>query len=224
MGDQLVLDNIYVYLYSVRSSALSRKGSKMRDAVKRVFYLETGVTGPWSTGEIDLTVVSEPKANIVSSRCQNGFHAPVFDFDFEVARRGQQIIFLGAKLVALHYRNLAIALHRMDIITTRERDRILRSTPDTLSGIEKATVRFRKIVPFKLRPSKTAGHFHLLMDILLSWHQYTELLEVFCSTGIIEKRFLNLCGRHKMGMLYLVGRKDGVRDYSQVEAGWHAYR
>lgn len=43
--------------------------------------------------------------------------------------------------------------------------------------------------PVKLYPSSTEGHYHLIIDKTLHWHQYESLLWALANVGIIEEGY-----------------------------------
>lgn len=42
-----------------------------------------------------------------------------------------------------------------------------------------------------LKESETPGHFHLLIDVPMSWTQYAKLLNVLVEVGILEEGYVN---------------------------------
>lgn len=48
-------------------------------------------------------------------------------------------------------------------------------------------------LPAVLIPSSTEGHFHLVIDKLIPWDSYLELLNVLADVGIIESGYVEAC-------------------------------
>lgn len=43
-----------------------------------------------------------------------------------------------------------------------------------------------------LMPSETEGHFHLYIDVPMSWEDYAKLIEVMGEVGILEPGYVNM--------------------------------
>jgi hypothetical protein len=70
---------------------------------------------------------------------------------------------------------------------------------DTMSAI------FQLIVPAKLVPSSTEGHFHLYLETEMDWPDYLRLMRAMVEAGLLEKEWVDMNERRKMAMLRKVG-------------------
>ena len=127
------------------------------------------------------------KANLVSSLCDNGLHAPALDIDFPVtleAREGGRFLLKMDKAMTkdVNYRLLDV-LHRLGISSVCHTAGIL---------IDCSA---------KLFPSSTHGHFHLYLDICLSWNDYADLLGALDEARIIERRYYKIAMDRKQTYL-----------------------
>jgi hypothetical protein len=61
----------------------------------------------------------------------------------------------------------------------------------------KHTVMLDLDVPSALIPSSTPGHYHLYIDVKMSWWRYRALLKQLSSAGIIEKGYYEASLRRK---------------------------
>jgi len=69
-------------------------------------------------------------------------------------------------------------------------------------------------VPCTLIPSSTEGHFHLLIDVPMSWEQYTRLLDVMWEVGILQEGFVRLMTARGATFVRKPGvRKNDTRNY-----------
>jgi hypothetical protein len=70
-------------------------------------------------------------------------------------------------------------------------------------------------VPASLLPSSTPGHWHLYIDVPMSWWRYRRLLHQLYKAGIIEKGFYELAMSRKQTFV----RRPGIT--KQNEAAFH---
>lgn len=56
-------------------------------------------------------------------------------------------------------------------------------------------------VPATLIPSSTEGHSHLYIDVPMTWRTYRRLLKECGRAGIVDKKFVKVSIREKMGLL-----------------------
>src|SRR6187399_43822 len=47
-----------------------------------------------------------------------------------------------------------------------------------------------------LLPSTTPGHFHLYIDVPMSWENYQKLLDVMAEVGILEKGYVDVSKKY----------------------------
>ena len=170
---------------------------------ERTFWLEEQYHNDYT---VDTTIVesSESKANLVSSLCVDGGHAPAIDVDREVQFLKKKIIFPGILVAGVTYRSVAGALARCGIISQGELTRILASTIDIYWYRD---MPFRVIVPTRVVLSKTDGHFHLFFDIRTRWDHYSALLQALEEAEVVETDFIKMTEDKGMSLLYLHGRK-----------------
>lgn len=56
-------------------------------------------------------------------------------------------------------------------------------------------------MPAALRPSKTPGHYHLVVGQTMSWRRYKRLLRAMVRAGLIEKDWYRLVKRRGQALL-----------------------
>lgn len=61
-------------------------------------------------------------------------------------------------------------------------------------------------VPCRLVRSSTEGHFHLYIDVPMTWTKYLKLLEALHDAGVVESGYLQCARRDKQSLL----RKPGI--------------
>lgn len=63
--------------------------------------------------------------------------------------------------------------------------------------------------PARLVPSTTPGHFHLYLDIKMSWPTYRRLLEALADAGVIEEGYAEASIERKNSFVRKPGIKKG---------------
>lgn len=61
-------------------------------------------------------------------------------------------------------------------------------------------------VPARLIPSSTPGHFHLYIDVPMSWEQYDTVLSALAFAGVVEDGYVNASRSREQSFL----RRPGV--------------
>lgn len=56
-------------------------------------------------------------------------------------------------------------------------------------------------MPAVLRPSKTQGHFHLIIDHPMTWRSYKRLLRSLVRAGLVEQEWYGLVRRRRQALI-----------------------
>ena len=128
-------------------------------------------------------------AKIIGSLCEDGTHAPVLDIDFPArllaSPDGKQTLVFDIKIAADEARALMDEAKELGISGRGDGSWMVLDCPAILV------------------PSETLGHFHLYLEVKLSWPQYEMFLTVLCRAGIIERGFYDVCMRNKKSTVTL---------------------
>ena len=148
------------------------------------FFSTVGLENP-------LFPTSPKHASMVGSLCEDGMHAPVLDVDFAVqlleAYDGKSTLILDAWPKEEDVRTLDL------IVKETGAGREARIT-NRGGGSLQMVLNCQAI----LFPSETAGHFHLYLEIKLSWSQYEAFLAALFRAGVIEQDFYEMSLRNRM--------------------------
>lgn len=157
--------------------------------------------GEWKPSESDLRLP------------QGTWHAPLFDLDYPAAAMASG----GATRLVLHRPVSRPALASLRLLMAEIGLARLPPESDEASGppgIESYRAQaympettFDLVVPARLVPSSTTGHFHLYLDVRVRWEDYVRLLEEMRDAGLVDGGWFDLALRRKMAVL----RKPHVR-------------
>lgn len=154
------------------------------------------------------TRVPEPEAELVSSLCESGLHAPALDIDYPaeletlpVPKPDLNMLTVYRSIAFRPYARLLIAMAQTSLVQPgHARMLINEAGPRTypfIVGLES---------PARLVPSSTPNHHHLYLDTELPWNDYALLLKRFEEATIIQRGFYRASMERKQTML----RKPGV--------------
>jgi hypothetical protein len=154
-------------------------------------YLKTSdwrTVGGYRVFEETLQEVTAPygRANLIGSRTTNGWHAPLFDIDqsAELLTRGDHTeVVIHSTCRGRHFRKLAAALCNAELSELLPAG-ILRDS------VVPIPLLFN--VPVRLRPSKTAGHFHLYVDYEVPWSAYAAILRAGAKARVFDPDWVKL--------------------------------
>lgn len=223
---QRVSWNVLCYACSYKRRGLEPDCPECRSARMQPlskYQAEGGGTGFWIDKDgpfVSSLCEGEWKPSDSDSNLPQGRrHAPLFDLDFPATWTSSG---RGGRLVALRpvprtkYLGLLEMMERfrlVDPLTTYASWVLTDGRQDGIAGYRVpgsdtlVEAVFQVIVPAKLVPSSTEGHFHLYLEMEMDWQDYLSLMRLMVGAGLLEKEWVELSERRKMAML----RKPGVR-------------
>ncbi len=175
----------------------------MPDPMRRTYWSEGWSSQKNHYGDVvgfTLHASAEACADCIGSRTADGCHAPLLDLDFPASLRPDE----GAPGRTRLFIERDVPDERLRSVWERLFDAGFGPPPTEIVPAEHASLAF--IVPIRLLPSRSPGHFHLYIDATISWKQQVELLEDLAWAGIIEARFRDMCLRQRMSFLRVPGR------------------
>lgn len=153
-----------------------------------------------------------------ANRPQGRRHAPIFDFDFPVTwtplDRGGELS-IHRHVGRSDYLALLAQMEKLRLIVPGSvacAEPIVRR-PDGIPGFRApgavvlTEARFQFLVPGRLVPSSTEGHFHFYLETVMGWTDYLRLMRAMVAAGLLEKKWVDMSERRSMAML----RKPGVK-------------
>lgn len=154
-------------------------------------------------------VATEQDADLISSRTEDGFHAPTLDIDIQMTteisdtKPGHRTYSFGGwntRLPRDGYLGMLRVARDLGLVPA---DWYLRTVP----RVERDPTKYLRNAPIQLHvptydlASSTFGHCHIYIDVELTWRSYRRLLEAMQTARILQGRFLDMALRRKMTLL-----------------------
>jgi len=186
----------------------------------------------------------DPDGPLISSLCHGAWetskdrerlpqgerHAPIFDLDapatlMSLGRGGHLVVrasvtmpAYAATLKLMERFGLVLPGSAFDVEThmTRRPHGIRGYRAQGVDVLSEAV--FPLIVPAKLIPSSTEGHFHLYLETEMVWEDYLSLMRSMVEAGLLEKGWVDMSERRKMAMLRKPGIKKGATQVHRAES------
>jgi uncharacterized membrane protein YgcG len=130
------------------------------------------------------------QAFLIGSLTANGNHIPLFDLDFPVVWKDHRVEF-----------QISVDAPRWWQVVDQFADARLVSGA-SVGPVGILTNPYMEFsVPYKVYPSSTAGHFHLVLEKEVPWILYRDILRAMRWARLIGEKYLALSEEARMGML-----------------------
>ena len=155
-------------------------------------------------------------AQLISSLCKSGLHAPALDFDFPIrATHETRILKFEKDVLQKEYFDLLDILVELGITSEKFRSDMQNANMHTHFAGCDCTMTYPLLefaAEFKLVGSSTSGHFHLYIKKEMPWKQYVKLLTAFYKANLIQKNFYQISIEDQMSLLFKPGiKKDKIK-------------
>lgn len=187
---------------------------KIETKPERTLWQQVQYGHEYHTGNVELYQMKKGSkhGHMVSSLCDNGLHMPALDIDFRIDCSEEKTLTFWKNISKNSFLTLLQTLAFCEIISEREFHQQSKGTEDfLLHHIIGTLFWFKPIVPVRVKPSTTGGHFHLFIDKPMAWEEYKRLLTALRDAEIIGSNFFNLSIKNQKSFLFLQGQKEKIK-------------